>query len=60
MSMVRALHTAFLGMAGGQVLVWGGEERDESDPVVKAHPSMFTPPPPRPSLSSRLRKDRDE
>lgn len=59
MSTVRAIETAFLGMAGGHVLVWAGEERDESDPIVKAHPGMFTPPP-RPSLSSRLRKDRDD
>lgn len=55
MSTVRAIQTTFLGTAKGQVTLHAGEEYDSEDPLVKAHPGLFTQPKPEPRSVRKAR-----
>ena len=44
MATVHALIDGFVGTATGDVRLREGEEYDTTDPLVKAHPELFTTP----------------
>lgn len=45
MSTVRALADCFVGTPSGPRRLHGGEEVDAHDPLVRAHPALFSTPP---------------
>lgn len=58
MSTVRVIQTAFVGGPEGTQLLPGGAEFDSEHPMVKAHPTLFTPPVPDPPKKAPGRRTR--
>ena len=55
MSKVWVLETTFIGTAGGNRMLSGGEEFDSEHPLVKARPELFTKPVPEPKKAAGRR-----
>ena len=53
MAKVKALFSGFVGFKGMSLWLHEGQEVDQADPMVEAHPEWFTEPAERPRAQGR-------